>query len=45
MEKLRLSIGDSAPDYTLKSSTGEDVSLSSLWAAGPTVLTFLRHFG
>jgi peroxiredoxin len=45
MEKLRLSIGDSAPDYALKSSTGHEVSLSQLWAEGPTVLTFLRHFG
>ena len=45
MERIRLQPGDIAPDYTLKTSQGDTVSLRDLWAEGPTVLTFLRHFG
>jgi peroxiredoxin len=41
----RLSIGAPAPDFTLLGVDGQPVALASLWANGPTVLTFLRHFG
>ena len=45
MDVSRLKIGDDAPDYALFDKGGSEVSLSQLWSAGPTVLTFLRHFG
>ena len=35
-------IGDKAPDFTLKNTEGQDVSLSSFLADGPVVLTFYR---
>ena len=44
-KKLRLNVGEAAPDYALLDDAGNPVSLSELWANGPTVLTFLRHFG
>lgn len=34
--------GDRAPDFTLKSSDGEDVSLAGLLVKGPVVLAFYR---
>lgn len=37
-----LRVGDDAPDFTLPSATGEDVTLSSLLAEGPVVLTWYR---
>lgn len=40
----RLRPGDAAPDARVMSASGE-VALASLWADGPVVLTFLRHFG
>ncbi len=45
MPLTRLNIGDPAPDYTLLSSSGDTVYLNNVWQNGPTVLTFLRHFG
>jgi peroxiredoxin len=41
----RLKIGDAAPDYALLDSDGHAVALREAWANGPTLLTFLRHFG
>lgn len=41
----RLTVGSPAPDHTLVNLAGERVTLSSLWAKGPVLLTFLRHFG
>lgn len=35
-------VGDKASDFTLKNTEGQDVSLSSLLADGPVVLTFYR---
>jgi hypothetical protein len=40
-----LSIGDLAPDGTALDIDGNQVHLNTLWAQGPTFLTFLRHFG
>lgn len=41
----RLHIGDAAPDFVLVNQDGVAVALRDLWANGPTVLSFLRHFG
>lgn len=41
----RLTPGDRAPDLTLLDVNGQPITLSDHWANGPTVLTFLRHFG
>jgi hypothetical protein len=35
-------VGDKAPDFTLKNTEGQDVSLSTLIGDGPVVLTFYR---
>jgi hypothetical protein len=37
--------GDVAPAATVIDMDDEHVALDSLWANGPTFLTFLRHFG
>lgn len=37
-----IKIGDKAPDFTLKDTEGQDVSLSTLLGCGPVVLTFYR---
>lgn len=37
--------GDAAPDSELKDTEGNPVTLSSLWQAGDTIITFIRHFG
>jgi peroxiredoxin len=41
----RLTVGSPAPDHMLVNLAGERVALSSFWANGPVLLTFLRHFG
>ena len=41
----RLSIGEKAPAAVVINVADEAVDLASLWADGPTFLTFLRHFG
>jgi hypothetical protein len=40
----RLHPGDAAPVLDVLGPDGP-VSLGSLWADGPVLLTFLRHFG
>ena len=35
-------VGDMAPDFTLKNTSGSEVSLSSLLDGGPVVLSFYR---
>ncbi len=42
---MQLSVGMPAPDFTLTDKSGQSVVLSSLWQQGPTIVTFLRHFG
>jgi len=37
-----LAVGDAMPDFTLPDHTGNDVSLSSLLARGPVVVSFYR---
>ena len=41
----KLKVGDQAPGGTAVAVNGDLVELSSLWGEGPTLLTFLRHFG
>jgi len=41
----KLKIGQAAPDLQVVNAEGETISLSSIWADKPVVLTFLRHFG
>ncbi|MEQ8674346.1 MAG: hypothetical protein RLP44_09680 [Aggregatilineales bacterium] len=42
---MKLKINDQAPEVTLLDEHGASVELESLWSNGPTVLSFLRHFG
>lgn len=44
-KKHKLTPGEQAPDGTAADADGREVSLSSFWAEGPVLLTFLRHFG
>ena len=37
--------GDQAPDWTFTSADDSSVQLSSLWAQGPLVIIWLRHYG
>jgi hypothetical protein len=41
----KLLVGDKAPGGTAVSRDGDLIELETLWAEGPTLLTFLRHFG
>jgi hypothetical protein len=41
----RLQPGDTAPQVVVLDGTGEPLHLAHLWPNGPTLLTFLRHFG
>jgi hypothetical protein len=43
--ETKLKIGDAAPDADVLDSHGQPISLADVWPAGPTLLTFLRHFG
>jgi hypothetical protein len=37
--------GGPAPDFDYKTIGGEPRRLSSLWAEGPALVVWLRHFG
>lgn len=37
--------GDQAPDSLVYSADGQPLQIVDLWANGPVLLTFLRHFG
>lgn len=41
----KLKPGDAAHDGQVLDVDGQTVDLSSYWASGPILLTFLRHFG
>jgi hypothetical protein len=41
----RLNIGDAGPAISVIDSDSKEIAIASLWANGPTILTFLRHFG
>lgn len=44
-KKHMLGAGLQAPEGVAADADGREVSLSSFWADGPVLLTFLRHFG
>lgn len=44
-KKNRLQPGDQAPDGICLDINGQAQDLSEVWADGPVLLTFLRHFG
>ncbi len=41
----RLAVGTPAPNLTLINVKNQPINLADLWSTGPTLLTFLRHFG
>ncbi len=42
----RLQVGDPAPVITLADPQGREVTLDEqVWSQGPTLMSFLRHFG
>ena len=41
----RLKVGTLAPNLTLVNVKNQPINLAELWPTGPTLLTFLRHFG
>jgi hypothetical protein len=41
----RLKVGIIAPNLTLVNVKNQPINLADLWPTGPTLLTFLRHFG
>jgi len=41
----KLKVNEAAPDLQVVNADGETISLASIWADKPVVLTFLRHFG
>ncbi|HEX2621523.1 MAG TPA: hypothetical protein VHL11_15300 [Phototrophicaceae bacterium] len=41
----QLAIGSVSPDALLLTEEGQETGLATRWANGPTLLTFLRHFG
>lgn len=45
MSKYHLDPGTAAPDGVALDIDENEVQLASLWEKGPTLLTFLRHFG
>lgn len=44
-KQAQLKPGDNAPTGVCLSVDGLPVEISDLWAGGPVLLTFLRHFG
>jgi peroxiredoxin len=45
IKKKQLNFNNIAPDLTVLDPSGNPVLLSSLWAKGPLLLAFTRHFG
>lgn len=45
MPVITLESGDAAPSVQMIDSNALTVNLDGLWQSGPTLLTFLRHFG
>jgi hypothetical protein len=42
---MRSSISEQLADITLPDCDGQQIRLGSLWADGPAVIAFLRHYG
>lgn len=45
MAQNKLQVGDRAPDGLVIAIDDAEQPLAELWADGPILLTFLRHFG
>lgn len=45
MANKQLKPGDMAPNVQVYDADGQPVMSRDLWADGPILLTFLRHFG
>ena len=43
--KVPLQVGDLAPDFELKDTSGKLVHLSDFWSNGPALILFWRHYG
>ena len=41
----RLKVGDQAPPITVEDIHGQVLDPAQYWAKGPTLMSFLRHFG
>jgi hypothetical protein len=42
---ITVSVGSVAPDFVYTSMQGEQKHLAQLWAEGPALVLWLRHFG
>ena len=40
-----VTVGSPAPDFTYSGLRGETRRLAELWAEGPAMVVWLRHFG
>jgi hypothetical protein len=40
-----LAAGDTIPEFVYTTASGESRRLSELWAEGPALVLWLRHFG
>ncbi len=40
-----VTVGSPAPDLVYSNQQGETMHLAELWAKGPAMLVWLRHFG
>ncbi len=38
-------VGEAVPEATFLDESGQKVNLSELWASGPVLLAFVRHYG
>ena len=43
--ELPLQVGDLAPDFELKDTSGQLVHLRDFWSKGPALILFWRHYG
>ena len=43
--EVPLQVGDLAPDFELKDTSGKLVHLSNFWSNGPALILFWRHYG
>ena len=43
--KVPLQVGDLAPDFELKDTSGKLVHLRDFWSKGPALILFWRHYG
>jgi len=44
-DEVPVQVSDKAPEATVLDTSGQKVSMSSLWADGPALILFWRHYG